>query len=83
MKVYVFTFHQAVDGEFLGIDNQVFENREDAIRAFKEWRDDEIKSCDEAGWQIGTDVEDHFEAYLLGYYAGDHSEGFVNEYDIK
>lgn len=83
MKVYVFTYHQAVDCEFLGVTNKVFANRDDALKAFKAWRDDEMKYVVRDHWTIGTDKEDYFEAYEEGYYNHNHSEGFVNEYDVE
>ena len=83
MKVYVFTYQQAVDCKFLGVTNKVFANRDDALKAFKAWRDDEMKYVVRDHWTIGTDKEDYFEAYEEGYYNHNHSEGFVNEYDVE
>lgn len=42
MKIYVFTFHAACDGEFLGTGNRVFKKKADAMKAFEEWKKDEL-----------------------------------------
>ena len=83
MKVYVFTYHQAVDCEFLGTVNRVFLKREDALKAFNEWREDEMKYVEENEWIIDSDREDHFEACANGRYCTNHTEGFINEYDVE
>ncbi len=82
MKVYVLTTHTASCCEFLGIENQLFRTKKKALKAFEEWKKDEMFYVKENGWKIGTDTEEHFEAYEEGYYCQNHTEGFVNEYEI-
>lgn len=81
-KVYVFTNHAACDCEFLGTNNQVFAKKEDALKAFEEWKKDEMVYVKRYDWVIGTDEPEHFEAYEDGRYCTNHTEGFVNEYEI-
>lgn len=83
MKVYVLTTHAVADYDDYGINNRVFANEKDALNALKEWRDDEMYYVEDAGMTVGTDVANHFEAYLEGWYAQYHTEGFVNEYEIE
>ena len=82
MKIYVFTYHAASGCEFMGVNNEVFRTREDALDAFKKWREDEMMYVHRDELKIGTDTEDHFEAYEEGDYCCNHTEGFVNEYEI-
>lgn len=83
MKVYVFTHHCAACCEFLGVENKVFKNKEDALKKFREWREEELEYVNRNGWVIGTDdIDGHFEAYEDGDYCCSHTEGFVNEYEI-
>ena len=83
MKVYVFTYHQAVDCEFLGVVNKVFATREEALKAFNKWKEDEMQYVIRDGWQKGLDLPEHFEAYEEGSYNVNHTEGFVNEYEVE
>ena len=82
MKVYVFTCHAAADGEFLGVTNRVFASKEDALNFFREWRKDEMNYVVRDNWVIGTNTPEYFEAYMEGFYTSNHTEGFVNEYDV-
>lgn len=82
MKVYVFTHHCAACEEFLGVENKVFANKEDALKAFQNWREEELEYINRNDWTITCDDEDHFEACLHLDYCNNHTEGFVNEYDI-
>lgn len=82
MKVYVFTFHVACDGEFLGTENRVFKKKADAMKAFEEWKKDELVYVERNGWEIGTNTDTHFEAFEDGRYCTDHTEGFINEYEV-
>lgn len=83
MKVYVFTHHAASEYEFLGVVNQVFSNKEDATKAFNEWKADEMPYVKKYDMVIGTDEPDHFEAYEDGRYQMCHTEGFINEYEVQ
>ena len=82
MKIYVFTCHTAVDGEYLGTTNEVYHSKWMAVDAFLKWRSDEIDYVQRANWKIGTDTDEHFEAYDEGDYCCNHTEGFINEYEI-
>ena len=82
MKIYLFTSHVAIAGEFLGVNNSVHQTKEDALKAFKIWRDGEMEYVRRDNWTIGTDTDDHFEAFEDGYWCTDHTEGFINEYEI-
>ena len=82
MKVYVFVTHAASDGEFFGVNLSVHATKEEAIKDFMEYKKDEMPYVKRDGWVIGTNEEDNFEAYMEGDYAANHTEGFVEEYEI-
>lgn len=82
-KVYILTNHAATECEYLGTNNRVFKRKEDAIKAFEEWKKDEMKYVNRYEWKIGTDTSEHFEAYEDGDYCANHTEGFINEYEIE
>lgn len=82
MKVYVFTHHATCNCEYLGTENKVFLNKKDALKALKEWRDDELVYVKRDKWIIETDTKEHFEAYEENAYSVNHTEGFVNEYEV-
>ena len=83
MNIYVFTTHIVDDCEDLGITNKLFYDKQAALNALKEWRDDEIKYVNENGWEIAQDEPSYFEAYEDGYYCTNHSLGRVWEEEIK
>lgn len=82
-KVYVLTNHAATECEYLGTNNRVFRKKEDALKAFEEWKKDELVYVKRFEWDISEDSEDRFEAYEEGDYCANHTEGFVNEYEIQ
>ena len=82
MKIYVFTYHAACDCEYLGTENKAFRTKEEALKAFYEWKKDEMEYVKRYEWKIGTDTDEHFEAYEDGLYCTNHTEGFINEYEI-
>ena len=82
MKIYVFTYHAACDCEYLGTENKVFRTKEEALKAFNEWKKDEMEYVKRYEWKIGTDTDEYFEAYEEGDYCTNHTEGFINEYEI-
>ena len=82
MKIYLLTTHTAIAGEFLGVNNSVHATREDALKAFEIWRAYEIECVRRDNWTIGTDKEDHFEAFEEGYWCTDHTEGFISECEL-
>ena len=82
MKIYVFTYHAACECEYLGTVNKVFRTKEEALKAFKEGKEDEMIYVKRYEWIIGTDTDEHFEAYEEGDYCANHTEGFINDYEI-
>ena len=82
MKIYVFTYHAACECEYLGTENKVFRTKKEALKAFNEWKDDEMEYVKRYEWEIGANTDEHFEAYEEGDYCANHTEGFVNEYEI-
>lgn len=82
-SVWVFTRDMAWNNEILHNEIRVFDHREDAVKALKEWRDDEIKTDQEAGWIVDTDTDELFEAYEEGYYTGNHSVGEITEVTVE
>ena len=82
MKIYVFTYHTACENEYLGTENKVFRTKKEALKAFKEWKEDEIEIVKRYGWEIGINTDEHFEAYEEGDYCANHTEGFINDYEI-
>ena len=82
MKIYVFTYHAACECEYLGTENKVFRTKEEALKAFNKWKEDELEYVKRDDWEIGTDTDEHFEAFEDGDYCANHTEGFINEYEI-
>lgn len=82
-KVWVFTRDMAWRDEQLDNELRVFAKKEDAVKALKEWRDDEIKTDQEAGWIVDTDTDELFEAYEEGYYTGNHSVGKITKVTVE
>jgi len=83
MKVYIMLTHIVDDCEDLGIETKVFTNKDDAIKALKAWRDDEIEAVNEREYIIECDNPDHFEAYDDGRYCTAHSLGQVIEEELN
>lgn len=83
MKVYVFTYQIVDNHEDLGIYTRVFANKQDAIKALKDWRDDEITYVEENEWIIEEDTDCLFEAYQDGCYCSNHSFGMITENEVK
>lgn len=82
-KVYVLTNHAACECEYLGTNNRVFAKKEDALKAFEDWKKDEMEYVKRYDWKICADDPEHFEACEEGDYAANHTEGFVNEYEVE
>ena len=82
MKIYVFTHHAACENEFLGTENEVFLTKEEARKAFEDWKKDEMVYVKRYEWTVVNDHEDYFEACEEGDYCANHTEGFINDYEI-
>lgn len=82
MKIYAFVRHAASDGEFLGVNVSLYTSKKDALKAFNEWKEDELPYVNRDGWVIDPDDKEHFEAFLQGFYASDHTEGYIEEHEI-
>lgn len=83
MKTYIFIVHQVCDLEDLGIRTRVFTDKQKAIAALKEWRDDEIKDVEKRGYKIELDKPTHFEAYEPGRWCEGHSLGVIEETETE
>lgn len=82
MKVFIFNFHTAIDGEFVVSDSFVYSTFKAAIAAFEEWREEEKKYAEENWWEVNDNQLGHFEASLGGDYCNNHTEGTVVEKDL-
>ena len=82
MKIYVFTYHAACSCEYLGTVNKVFRTLGEALKAFKEWKDDELNYIIRDNWKITSNSPLHLEAFEDGDYCANHTEGYINEYEI-
>ena len=83
MKVYVLTYHAACECEYLGTNNRVFFSKKDALKAFEEWKKGEMVYVKRYDWEICSDYPEHFEACEKGDYCCNHTEGFINEYNVE
>ena len=83
ITVYVLPIHQVSDCEDLGIQTRVFNHREKAIAALKEFRDDEIKTAEKRGFDIYRDTKTHFEIYENGRYCENHSIATIEMLDTE
>ena len=82
-KVWVLTNHAATECEYLGTNNRVFAKKEDALKALAEWKKDEEVYVKRYEWNVCSDTPEHYEAYEEGDYCANHTEGFINEYEVK
>ena len=82
MKIYVFTFHTAKNGEFLCAESRVYKSEEEAMEVFNEWKREEKQWADEDGWSIDHNDETYFEASKGFDYCNNHTEGFVEEFEV-
>lgn len=82
-KVWVLTNHAATECEYLGTNNRVFAKKEDALKAFAEWKKDEEVYVKRYDWNVCADTPEHYEACEEGDYCANHTEGFINEYEVK
>lgn len=82
-KIYTFTINQVVYDENLGVKVNVYLTKEKAMKEFNDWRDEELKYAERDGWTVAKNEEGWYEAYLDGEYAGNHSEGFIDEHTIE
>ena len=82
-KIYTFVTNKVIDDENLGVRVNVYPTREEAMRVFNDWRDEELKYAERDGWTVAQNGEDWYEAYLDGEYAGNHSEGFIDEHTVE
>lgn len=82
-KVWVLTNHAATECEYLGTSNRVFAKKEDALKALAEWKKDEEVYVKRYEWNVCNDTPEHYEAYEEGDYCANHTEGFINEYEVK
>ena len=83
MKTYIFIVHQVCDLEDLGIRTRVFTDKQKAIAALKEFRDDEIKTAEKRGFDIYRDTKTHFEIYENGRYCENHSIATIEMLDTE
>ena len=81
--VYVVRIHQVSECEDLGIRLEVFANVDDARKYLKDWRDDEMQYVERDEWKVFTDEPDHFEASQIYDWNNNHSEGVVEECEVK
>lgn len=82
-KVWVLTNHAATECEYLGTNNRVFAKKEDALKALAEWKKDEEVYVKRYEWNVCNDTPEHYEACEEGDYCANHTEGFINEYEVK
>lgn len=82
-KVWVLTNHAATECEYLGTSNRVFGKKEDALKALAEWKKDEEVYVKRYEWNVCNDTPEHYEACEEGDYCANHTEGFINEYEVK
>lgn len=82
-KVWVLTNHAATECEYLGTSNRVFGKKEDALKALAEWKKDEEVYVKRYEWNVCNDTPEHYEACDEGDYCANHTEGFINEYEVK
>lgn len=82
MKVYVFNWHTASDGEFIVSESQVFKTYEKARESFEVWKCEEKKYAETEGWEIDSDEEGHFEASVWADYCNNHTEGTITEQEL-
>ena len=82
-KVYTFLTNQVVDDEVFGVKVNVYPTKDEAMKEFNVWRDEELKYAERDGWTVAKNEEGWYEAYLDGEYAGNHSEGFVDEHTVE
>ena len=82
-KVWVLTNHAATECEYLGTNNRVFAKKEDALKALAEWKKDEEVYVKRYEWNVCSDTPEHYEACEEGDYCANHTEGFINEYEVK
>lgn len=84
-KATILFIEQFDDGEELRKDISLYENEADAVKALKDFVDDErgyIKENHEE-WVIEKDTEMEFEAYSDGYYSTDHTYAYVKTMELK
>lgn len=82
-KVWVLTNHAATECEYLGTNNRVFAKKEDALKVFAEWKKDEEVYVKRYDWNVCADTPEHYEACEEGDYCANHTEGFINEYEVE
>lgn len=82
-KVWVLTNHAATECEYLGTNNRVFAKKEDALKALAEWKKDEEVYVKRYEWNVRNDTPEHYEACEEGDYCANHTEGFINEYEVE
>ena len=66
-----------------GTSNRVFGKKEDALKALAEWKKDEEAYVKRHEWNVCNDTPEHYEACEEGDYCANHTEGFINEYEVK
>ena len=82
MKVYVFVVHAAHECEFYGVRTELYKTHQEAQDAFNRWKDDEMEYVNDYGYDINVDEIDHFEASEYGNYCNEHTEGFIDTFEI-
>ena len=82
MKIYVFTCHAALNHAYMGTNTKVFRTKRAVLDAFKEWREEEMRFIEWWNWTILIDEERHMEAYTGDDYCANHTEGFIEEFEI-
>jgi hypothetical protein len=82
-KVYVLQIEQVVDYVILQNDCDLYEHLDDAKQALKSFVDDEMQYVKRDGWEIDSNDDMSFCAYLEGEYPINHVEAVIKEEIIQ
>lgn len=81
-KVFIFITEQVWEGEDAMVCVQAYATQERAIERLQEWKADNIKDFDEAGWTITENSETSFEACQEGEFMMNHAFAHVEEREV-
>lgn len=81
--VYVVHIRQVCDFEFLRDDCEVFASLEDAQKMFKSFVEDERKYVERDEWEIESDDDTTFEAFVDGEYSSNHTYASIETLEIN
>lgn len=79
-EIYLFTTHAMSDGEDLGINTRVFENYNDAKKAFNEYVEGEKPYVND--WEVDED-DVSFEAWEEGQWCNNHTYGRIEKHSLS